>query len=71
MYYALTKDGKKVSSLSADKNNKYFCPGCKSEVILKKGKINVEHFAHKILRIVIFFLQKCLSGIEIGKKNFH
>lgn len=30
-----------------DKNASYHCPLCKSNVILKKGKIKTHHFAHK------------------------
>lgn len=30
----------------ANKNNKYQCPGCKKDVILRKGKILKPHFAH-------------------------
>lgn len=30
----------------ATKNNKYKCPSCEKDVILKKGKINKPHFSH-------------------------
>ena len=30
----------------AEKNNKYMCPDCKNDVILKKGNIRIHHFAH-------------------------
>jgi competence CoiA-like predicted nuclease len=30
----------------ADKNNKYICPCCNKNVILRKGKIKQPHFAH-------------------------
>jgi hypothetical protein len=30
----------------ADKNNKYICPDCKKDVILRKGNIRVHHFSH-------------------------
>lgn len=29
------------------KSNKYFCPECKNDVIIKKGNINIHHFCHK------------------------
>ena len=28
-------------------NNKYFCPSCNTEMILKRGQIRQWHFAHK------------------------
>ena len=31
----------------ATKNNKYSCPDCKRDVILKKGDIKAHHFSHK------------------------
>jgi competence protein CoiA len=32
--------------LIANKNNKYICPDCKKDVILRKGDIRIHHFAH-------------------------
>lgn len=49
MLYANTKSGKRVASYVASKNEDYICPACGNTVILKKGKINIEHFAHKNL----------------------
>lgn len=34
----------------AIKGNKYFCPKCNSELIVKEGSINIKHFAHKSLK---------------------
>ena len=34
------------SPLHASKNNKYKCPDCDKNVILKKGKIKIDHFCH-------------------------
>ena len=31
----------------ASKENKYACPHCNNDVILRKGKVRVHHFAHK------------------------
>jgi hypothetical protein len=31
----------------ATKENKYCCPHCQSDVVLRKGKVRVHHFAHK------------------------
>ena len=32
----------------ANKENNYMCPGCKRDVIFRKGQINRVHFAHKV-----------------------
>lgn len=50
MFYAKTKNGKRISSYLVNKNDEYFCPICGQQVILKKGKINVAHFSHKNLK---------------------
>lgn len=45
---ALNKENNKYEKPStADKKNKYICPDCKRDVIVKKGNIKVHHFAHK------------------------
>jgi hypothetical protein len=45
---ALNKENNKYEKPStADKKNKYICPECKGDVIVKKGTIKVHHFAHK------------------------
>ena len=49
MIYALTKEKKKIASYDANKGELYFCPCCNSELILKCGKTNIPHFAHKNL----------------------
>lgn len=38
------KDKQQIDTL---KNKKWFCPGCKEEVIIKNGSILCAHFAHK------------------------
>jgi competence protein CoiA len=35
-----------INALDADNSHHYYCPICKGKVILKKGKINIPHFAH-------------------------
>lgn len=50
MLYAKTKSGERIASYSADKGEKYFCPACDGTVILKEGKINIDHFAHESLK---------------------
>lgn len=34
---------------AAVKGPKYFCPACGNEIILRKGKIKIAHFAHKAI----------------------
>lgn len=46
MDFALNKRGLKVYAEDATKEEKYFCPCCGEEVVLKDGKINITHFAH-------------------------
>lgn len=44
---AINKDTNKYESpRDASKANKYICPDCKKDVIVKKGDIRVHHFAH-------------------------
>ena len=47
MLVALDKIGDRVLYSEATKDEKYFCPICNGEMILKSGKINITHFAHK------------------------
>lgn len=45
---ALTSDGKSVIAWETEKKESAFtCPQCKDQVILKKGKVYVHHFAHR------------------------
>lgn len=37
----------RVDALGAAKGLQYSCPNCKTEVILKQGRIVIHHFAHK------------------------
>ena len=39
------------------KAGKFFCPACKSEVILKSGQIKMPHFAHKSLKNCEFWAE--------------
>lgn len=50
MFYALDENGERVSIRYSLSKNKYYCPCCNSEVIQKKGEINVWHYAHKNLK---------------------
>ncbi len=48
MLCAYTSSEEKVIAKQTEKNKKpFFCPECLLEVILKKGNINIHHFAHK------------------------
>ena len=40
-------NGKKIEAAVAEQRGDFVCPGCNHEVILKKGRIRVAHFAHK------------------------
>lgn len=35
-----------VAALKNNNTDKFYCPACKSDMILKSGSINVPHFAH-------------------------
>ena len=47
MIYALDVFGNRVYADEAIKGEKYTCPICKNQVVLKRGLINVAHFAHE------------------------
>lgn len=47
MFIALNEAGKRVHASKAIKGERYYCPICKTEVILRAGDINIEHFSHK------------------------
>lgn len=47
MLVALNKSGDRIFSQKATKEEKYYCPICNKEMMLKKGDINIAHFAHK------------------------
>ncbi len=47
MRVALDINGKRIHIDQSHVKEKYFCPECGEELIIKKGKIKVHHFAHK------------------------
>ncbi|SIS56990.1 competence protein CoiA [Phaeovulum vinaykumarii] len=40
-------EGKRIDAFTAQKGPTYSCPECRGEVVLKKGRKVVHHFAHK------------------------
>ena len=51
MLTAINTEGIKVSADKADKKEKYFCPTCGAEMILKQGSKISWHFAHPKERV--------------------
>jgi hypothetical protein len=47
MFFALNKDGNRINAYEAEKNERYTCPICHHRVILKRGSVNIDHFAHE------------------------
>ena len=47
MYTALLNEESVTARDCTDRTLDYLCPECRSQVILKRGKIKVPHFAHK------------------------
>lgn len=47
MLYALNSSGFRIGACDADKDERYSCPICNNHVILKRGLINIAHFAHE------------------------
>ena len=47
MFYALNTKGVRIDAYEADEKEKHLCPICKNPVILKRGSINIAHFAHE------------------------
>jgi len=47
MKFALNHNNDRIHASDANKQNEYFCPLCHKKVMLRKGQINVDHFAHQ------------------------
>lgn len=47
MQIAVNSENNRISADRAEKGQEYICPICKGEVVLRKGDINIPHFAHK------------------------
>ena len=48
------REKERIEAEFAQKGNEYFCPGCNSGVILKKGRIKIPHFSHQPQSICLF-----------------
>lgn len=48
MEFAINDRGMRISAYEADKDMRYTCQCCGNEVILRKGELNIWHFAHKV-----------------------
>lgn len=46
MLYALSQEKKLILATKAQKGEKYYCPSCHQNVLLKKGSLRLPHFAH-------------------------
>jgi len=53
MLVALNND-QRFEADAAEKGLDYYCPNCRGEVILKKGRIVIHHFAHKAETVCLF-----------------
>ena len=48
MFVAVNEKNERCYAETSEKGEKYFCPICGGEVILKQGDVNIAHFAHKM-----------------------
>lgn len=48
MRVAININGERTDANNANKEDKYFCPICGGSVIFRRGKINTDHFAHRM-----------------------
>lgn len=51
MYYACDQKGNRIYIDDAVRKEKYYCPVCNSQMIIKRGRIKCHHFAHESNRI--------------------
>lgn len=47
MLYGCDDQNKRISAEDAERKGKYSCPVCGAKLVLKRGKINIPHFAHE------------------------
>lgn len=46
MFYAINSNGNRVNINDASTVEEYFCPLCKSKLVIKNGSVYAKHFAH-------------------------
>lgn len=63
-------DGARVLARDSDKGFTYYCPGCAGEVVLRKGRKKVAHFAHKPPVSCSFAAGETLAHME-SKQAFY
>ena len=47
MLVAENEAGARLLAWNAEKDDNFTCPECRTDVTLKKGKVNIHHYAHK------------------------
>ena len=47
MEFALNHNNERIHATDANKQDEYICPLCHKKVVLRKGEVNVDHFAHQ------------------------
>ena len=47
MEFALNQNKDRVHATDANKQDEYVCPLCHKKVVLRRGEVNVYHFAHQ------------------------
>ncbi len=48
MLVAIDENGNQAMAWKVSRGEEYFCPECRSNLVLRKGEIKVHHFAHKV-----------------------
>ena len=46
MEFALNHCSVRIHAADANKQDEYICPLCHKKVVLRRGKVNIDHFAH-------------------------
>lgn len=54
--FGLNAAGREVRPETATKEEAYYCPDCKGDLVLRKGDIKIPHFAHKGMPVICDFL---------------
>ena len=47
MEFALNQNNNRTHAIDAIKQGEYYCPLCRKKVVLRKGEVNIDHFAHQ------------------------